>query len=342
MSQSLIFESYEQLCAGNDLTAEQTASIFSAIVQGEVEPALMAGLLTALKIKGETADEIAGAAQALRAAAKAFPRPQGQVVDIVGTGGDGLNTINISTTSVLVAAAAGLTVCKHGNRSVSSKSGSADLLRTLGVNIQMPPEVAAQALKRSGACFIFAPEYHSGIRHAMPVRGALKSRTIFNVLGPLINPAQPDVMLLGVYAPELVLPIAQALTKLGVSRAMVVHGSGLDEIAVHGPTLVAEVNNGSITEKTITPADFGLDEFPLDDLVGGTPEQNAEIAKEILAGQGEPAHNAAIIANVAAVLYLAGLEDSLERAAARATRVLKSGQGLTTLASLASASQVEE
>ncbi|MBD1391310.1 anthranilate phosphoribosyltransferase [Neiella sp. HB171785] len=341
MNSNFLPECFELLCAGNNLTSEQTRTIFAAIVAGEVEPALMAGLLTALKIKGETADEIAGAAQALRAAARSFPRPEGQVVDIVGTGGDGLNTINISTTSVLVAAAAGLTVCKHGNRSVSSKSGSADLLRTLGVNIQMPPEVAAKALDKSGACFIFAPEYHAGIRHAMPVRGALKSRTIFNVLGPLINPAQPDVMLLGVYSPDLVLPIAQALVQLGVTRAMVVHGSGLDEIAVHGPTQVAEINHGEIEEKVITPADFDLEEFAVEDLVGGTPEENAEIAKEILAGQGEPAHNAAIIANVAAVLYLAGKEPTLQRGAAKAKRVLSSGQGLTTLASLASASQVE-
>ncbi|MBW8190154.1 anthranilate phosphoribosyltransferase [Neiella marina] len=341
MTQSSILSSYELLCAGKDLSAEQTATIFAAIVQGDVDPALMAGLLTALKIKGETADEIAGAAQALRQAAKTFPRPEGQVVDIVGTGGDGLNTINISTTSVLVAAAAGLTVCKHGNRSVSSKSGSADLLKTLGVNIQMSPEIAAKALEKSGACFIFAPEYHSGIRHAMPVRGALKSRTIFNVLGPLINPARPDVMLLGVYAPELVQPIAQALVKLGVNRAMVVHGSGLDEIALHGPTLVAEVDHGNITEKTITPADFGLPEYSVEELVGGTPTENAEITTAILAGQGEPAQHAAIAANVGAVLYLAGQAENLRRGAEQAMAVINSGQSLATLTALASASRVE-
>lgn len=332
---------YEALCAGENLSQQQATEIFTAIVQGEMEPALMAGILTALKIKGETPDEIAGAAKAMRAAAKAFPRPQGQVVDIVGTGGDGLNTINISTTSVLVAAAAGLTVCKHGNRSVSSKSGSADLLKTLGVNIAMSPETAAKALKQSGACFIFAPEYHSGIRHAMPVRGALKSRTIFNVLGPLINPAQPDVMLLGVYAPELVEPIAQALTQLGVTRAMVVHGSGLDEIALHGPTQVAEVNGAEVELKTITPADFGLEAFPIEDLVGGTPEENAAITQAILKGEGQPAHNAAIAANVGAVLYLAGKAANLREGAEQALAALASAQSEKNLASLCEVSNSE-
>lgn len=332
---------YESLCAGNNLSQDEAIEVFSAIIQGDMDPVLMAGILTALKIKGETPDEIAGAAKALRTAAKAFPRPPGQVVDIVGTGGDGLNTINISTTSVLVAAAAGVTVCKHGNRSVSSKSGSADLLKTLGVNIAMSPATAAKALEQSGACFIFAPEYHSGIRHAMPVRGALKSRTLFNVLGPLINPAQPDVMLLGVYAPELVEPIAKALVQLGVSRAMVVHGSGLDEIALHGPTQVAEINGSNIEFKTITPADFGLEAFAVEDLVGGTPEQNAAITQAILAGQGQPAHNAAIAANVGAVLYLTGKADSLSQGAQQALDVLASGKAVDTLNALCDASQSE-
>ncbi|MCM2679490.1 anthranilate phosphoribosyltransferase [Echinimonas agarilytica] len=329
---------YESLCAGQSLTTEQSRELFAEIVGGEVDPILMAGLLTALKIKGETPDEIAGAAQALRHAAKEFPRPAGQVVDIVGTGGDGLNTINISSTSVLVAAAAGVTVCKHGNRSVSSKSGSADLLRTLGVNISMSPNTAAQALEQSNACFIFAPEYHSGIRHAMPVRGALKSRTIFNVLGPLINPASPDVMLLGVYAPELLEPIAKALVQLGVTRAFVVHGSGLDEIALHGPTQIAEVNQSEITLKTVTPADFGVEQYPVEDLVGGTPEENAEIAAAILAGNGTSAHNAAIAVNVGAVLYLTGKAESLIDGTSQALDVLASGAAIETLATLCAVS----
>ena len=333
---------YESLCQGHSLSQSQANEIFTAIVQGEMDPILMAGILTALKIKGETPNEIAGAAQALRAAAKTFPRPQGQVVDIVGTGGDGLNTINISSTSVLVAAAAGVTVCKHGNRSVSSKSGSADLLKSLGVNIAMRPETAAKALAASGACFIFAPEYHAGIRHAMPVRGALKTRTLFNVLGPLINPAQPDVMLLGVYAPELVEPIAQALIQLGCSRAMVVHGSGLDEIALHGPTMVAEVDQGQVKRYTLSPADFGLSEYPIEALVGGSPEQNANYSKDILAGQGLPAHNAAIAANVGAVLYLTGKANTFKEGAKQAQAVMASGLALTTLSRLCEASQEQE
>lgn len=332
---------YEMLCDGESLSQEQSCEAFTAIVKGEMEPALMAGILTALKIKGETPDEIAGAAKAMRAAAKAFPRPEGQVVDIVGTGGDGMNTINISTTSVLVAAAAGLKVCKHGNRSVSSKSGSADLLKSLGVNIAMSPEIAAKALAQSGACFIFAPEYHSGIRHAMPVRGALKSRTLFNVLGPLINPAQPDVMLLGVYAPELVEPIAQALTQLGVSRAMVVHGSGLDEIALHGPTQVAEVKGQEVSLKTLNPSDFGLEEYPIEALVGGTPEQNAACTQAILKGEGQPAHQAAIAANVGAVLYLAGQAENLKQGAEQAMAVMASGRSVGSLTALCEISNSE-
>lgn len=333
---------YESLCAGVDLTTAQANELFSAIVQGQVDPALMAGILTALKIKGETPDEIAGAAQALRAAAKPFPRPEGQVVDIVGTGGDGLNTINISTTSVLVAAAAGVKVCKHGNRSVSSKSGSADLLKTLGIHISMSPQTAAHALDASNACFIFAPEYHSGIRHAMPVRGALKSRTLFNVLGPLINPALPDVMLLGVYSPELVEPIAKALMQLGVTHAMVVHGSGLDEIALHGPTQVAEINGQTLALKTITPADFGLPTYPVEALEGGTPQENAAMTQSILAGKGQAAHNAAIAANVGAVLYLTGHAGNLQEGAQQALAILDSGEALLTLAKLCEASQQEE
>ena len=245
------------LYQGNSLSREQTAELFGALIRGEMSETAMAGMLVALKMRGETIDEISGAADAMRAAAKYFPCPEfntaqannqtqanrtlnNGIIDIVGTGGDGFNTINISTTAAFVAAAAGAKVAKHGNRSVSSKSGSSDLLAQFGIDLTMSPDTASRCLEALNLCFLFAPHYHGGVKHAVPVRQALKTRTLFNVLGPLINPARPEFMLLGVYSPELVLPIAKVLKALGTKRAMVVHGSGLDEVALHGNTQVAE------------------------------------------------------------------------------------------------------
>ena len=236
----------QQLVDGKDLSLEQAQQFFNDVVSGNVEPSLLASVLTALKIKGETPDEIAGAAIAIRQAAKSFPENDKVLVDCVGTGGDGHSTINISTTAAIVAAACGLNVAKHGNRSVSSKSGSADLLEAFGVNLMMTPETAYQCIEQSGACFLFAPNYHSGFKHAAPVRAAMGVRTLFNILGPLVNPASPKVMLLGVYTPELLMPMAKALMLTGVKRAWVVFGSGLDEVAVHGETQVIEINDGKL------------------------------------------------------------------------------------------------
>lgn len=204
------------LYQGQSLTRDAARDAFGQVVRGEVDPIVLASLLTALKIKGETPEEIAGAAEALLAEARDFPRPDYAFCDIVGTGGDGLNTINVSTTSALVAAACGLKVAKHGNRSVSSKSGSSDLLDKMGIKLDMSPAQARRCLDELGVCFLFAPQYHAGVRHAMPVRQALKTRTLFNVLGPLINPARPSFQLMGVYAPELVGPIAKTLLALGL------------------------------------------------------------------------------------------------------------------------------
>lgn len=321
----------EALCKGESLTQQESEALFAQVVAGQVDPILLSALLTALKIKGETPQEIAGAAQALTKAARPFPRPQGQIADIVGTGGDGANTINISTTSVFVAAAAGVKICKHGNRSVSSRSGSADLLKALGINIEMSPETAAKSLEHAGACFIFAPQYHEGIRHAMPVRQTLKTRTLFNLLGPLINPSQPDVMLLGVYAKSLVEPIAQALLELGVSRAMVVHGSGLDEIALHGDTHYAEINQGYIMTGTLSSNDFALPSAPLSELVGGEPEHNAAITLALLDGQGSAAQQHAIAINAGAVIYLAGKAASLKDGAALAIHHMQDGSAKQVL-----------
>nr|WP_306461463.1 anthranilate phosphoribosyltransferase [Colwellia ponticola] len=329
------------LVDGIDLKQAQSHDFFQQVLQGNIAPALMASVLTALKIKGETPEEIAGAAIAIRAAATPFPQygndedaPGEIIADCVGTGGDGANTINISTTAAILAAACGLKMAKHGNRSVSSMSGSADLLEALGVNLSMSPETAKDCLTQTNLCFLYAPAYHSGFKHAAPVRKAMGIRTLFNILGPLVNPAKPSIMLLGVYTPELLTPIAQALQLTGVKRAFVVHGSGLDEIALHGKTQVVEIKDGLLIERTIVPQDFGLDSYSLNDIKGGTPSENANIIKDILSGQGKEAHNAAVIINCAALLYLHDKADSLAQAAQQAAKVLASGKAMVTLSSL--------
>jgi len=323
-----------QLVENQDLSQKETALFFKQVLNGEVEPALLGSVLTALKIKGETPAEIAGAAVAIRAAARIFPEKDYPVADCVGTGGDGANTINISTTAAILSAACGLKMAKHGNRSVSSMSGSADLLEAFGVNLNMSPATASNCLDKANLCFLYAPAYHSGFKHAGPVRKAMGIRTLFNILGPLVNPASPEIMLLGVYTPELLLPIAQALQLTGVKRAFVVHGSGLDEIALHGDTQIIELKEGQLIERTISPQDFGLQNYSIDDIKGGTPSDNADIIKAILSGEGQEAHNAAVIINCAALLYLHDKADNLIAAAQLASAVLKSGKGLETLEQL--------
>jgi len=329
----------EQLFQGQDLSIEQAQQVFSQVVQGEVDPIVLSSLLTALKIKGEQPQEIAGAAKALLANAAPFPSPDYEFADIVGTGGDGHNTINISTTSAFVAASLGVKVAKHGNRSVSSKSGSSDLLAALGINIQMSPETARRCLDELGLCFLFAPQYHAGIRHAMPVRQTLKTRTIFNVLGPLINPAHPTMEIMGVYDPALIAPIAKTLQQLGMKKAMVIHGAGLDEVAIHGETQVAEVNGDSIIEYSLNPADFGVELADLDAIKGGTPEENKAITLQLLQGQASPAQQTAVAVNVALLLKLAGKTDELAEGVKMALTEMESGRALTLANQLAEMSQ---
>jgi len=331
-----------QLIEGHSLTQEQANEFFSQMIKGDIEPALLASVLTALKIKGESPSEIAGAAVAIRRSATTFPKQLNPVADCVGTGGDGANTINISTTAAILAATCGLKMAKHGNRSVSSMSGSADLLEALGVNLMMSPQTASDCLAKANLCFLYAPAYHPGFKHAAPVRKAMGIRTMFNILGPLVNPAQPSVMLLGVYIPELIETIAKTLMLTGVKRAWVVHGSGLDEIALHGSTQLTEINNGQLISKQISPTDFGLQSYPLEAIKGGTPKENADIVKAILSGDGEQAHNAAVIINCAALLYLHDKANSLKEAAHMARKVLASGKAAITLATLVSVSNKEE
>lgn len=329
----------EQLVNGESLSQAQAEQFFQQVISGETSPELLASVLTALKIKGETPQEIAGAAIAIRGSATSFPEQDFTLADCVGTGGDGANTINISTTAAILAAACGLKMAKHGNRSVSSMSGSADLLEALGVNLMKSPQQAALCLQQANICFLYAPAYHPGFKHAAPVRKNMGVRTLFNILGPLVNPAHPDTMVLGVYTPDLLQTMAKSLLLTGVKKAWVVHGSGLDEIAIHGSSQIIEISDGQLTEKTVSPADFGLETYALSDIKGGTPKQNADIVKAILSGQGEPAHNTAVIINCAALLYLHreqlnGRCDDVASAASFASEVLASGKAFTTLEKL--------
>ena len=296
------------------LTLEQAATLFGAIVKGELSGEQLAGALIALKLRGETVDEISGAVTALQQAAEPFPTPDYSFADIVGTGGDGANTINISTTSAIVGASLGLKIAKHGNRSVSSKTGASDLLTILGVDISMSPKSARKALDEIGLCFIFAQKYHLGFKHAVPVRQALKTRTIFNILGPLINPAKPKRQLLGVYSPELIDIYAKTVAQLGHEHTIIVHGSGLDEVAIHGATEVAEVRNGEIERYTLTPQDFGFQVKPLESLRGGEPTENAQMITALLQGKGKAEHNQAVAMNTALLLKLFGQEDIKQNA----------------------------
>ena len=322
-----------ELFDNKTLTREQATTLFGAIVKGELSGEQLAGALIALKLRGETVDEISGAVTAMLQAAEPFPTPDYPFADIVGTGGDGANTINISTTSAIVGASLGLKIAKHGNRSVSSKTGASDLLTTLGVDISMSTESARKALDEIGLCFIFAQKYHLGFKHAVPVRQALKTRTIFNILGPLINPAKPKHQLLGVYSPELIEVYAKTVAQLGHEHTIIVHGSGLDEVAIHGATEVAEVRNGEIERYTLTPQDFGFQVKPLESLRGGEPTENAQMITALLQGKGKAEHNQAVAMNTALLLKLFGQED-IKQNAQQVLDVIVQGKPFETLQKL--------
>ncbi|WP_416305315.1 anthranilate phosphoribosyltransferase [Neptunicella sp. SCSIO 80796] len=322
---------FEQLYQGNPLSQQQSQTFFSQVVQGEIDEILLSAMLTALKFQGETPAELAGAAAALIDNATAFKRPDYDFADIVGTGGDGHNTINISSASAIVAAACGVKVAKHGNRSVSSQSGSADLFTAFGLNLMMEPQTAKRCLDEANLCFLFAPRYHAGIKHAMNVRQTLKSRTIFNLLGPLVNPARPSHIMIGVYHADLLMPFAQTLKLLGYQNALLVHGSGLDEVALHGPTEIVTLQDGDMNAETIYPLEFGLQEYPLEAIKGGDPEHNRQLIQAILEGQGQPAHNAAVAANVAMLLKLTGKVDNLKQGTDMALATIKSGKAIQTI-----------
>ena len=323
----------EQLYSGHSLSTSESTALFNAVIQGELSNEQIAAMLIALKVRGANTEEITGAVAASLQNAKAFPHPNYPFADIVGTGGDGQNTINISTASAIVAASMGAKVAKHGNRSVSSKSGASDVLTALGVNVNVTPEQARQALDEIGVCFLFAQQYHSGFRHVAPVRAALKTRTIFNILGPLINPARPTYHLLGVYVPELVKTYAETAVALEHQHSFVVHGSGLDEVALHGETQVAEIKNGKIEYFTLTPEDFGLKAQSLESLRGGEPQENAKMLTALLQGKGKAEHANAVAANTALLLKLFGHND-LKQNVQNVLTHLASGKAFETLQKL--------
>jgi len=316
-----------KLLSGEDLPIDDAEHLFERLVLGRLEPAEIAGMLIALRMKGETAEEMIGAAHALSAAAEPFDRPEYLFADCCGTGGDGSGLINVSTATAFVAAAADLPIAKHGNRSVSSKCGSADVLEALGAKIDVPGKIARKLLDETGFCFLFAPAYHPGMKHAALVRRQLSVRTVMNLLGPCINPARPPVQLLGVADPKMLRRIAETLDALGVEEALVVHGAGLDEVALHGETRAIRLSNGDIVELEIAPEDAGLERAPLNVVTGGDPAENAARLRALLAGRGSQAENDIVILNTAALLHTAGKAPTLKDAADNAREVLLSGLG---------------
>jgi len=300
----MIQKAIKEVLGGNDLDLETTKAVMRQMMDGTATPAQMGALLAGLRMKGETVDEITACAEVMREKGLKI-NPVRKVIDIVGTGGDGTNTFNISTTSAFVVAAGGVPVAKHGNRGVSSKSGAADVLENLGINLNLTPEQSEKILEQSNICFMFAQIYHSSMKHAAPVRREMGVRTIFNVLGPLSNPAGATMQLMGVYDRKLVEPLAQVLSNLGVVRGVAVSGSdGMDEVTLTGPTHVCEIRFGELTSYDITPEQFGIQRCKLEDLVGGTPAENAQITLDILNGKERGPKRDVVVLNAAMALYL--------------------------------------
>lgn len=326
----MIREAIVDVAAGKNLSYETAEAVMDQIMGGRASQIQMAAFLTAMSMKGETIDEITASAAGMRKHCIRLLHDM-DVLEIVGTGGDRSNTFNISTTSALVVSAAGVPVAKHGNRAASSKCGAADVLEALGVDITVSPERSREILESIGICFLFAQNYHLSMKYVAPVRKELGIRTIFNILGPLTNPAGANMQLLGVYEEELVEPMANVLANLGVKNAMVVYGQdGLDEISMSAPTTVCEVRSGSYQSYVITPEDFGMKRCRKADLTGGTPEENARITREILSGAAGPKADAVIL-NSAAALYVADPTLNMKQAVEKARGIISSGKALAQL-----------
>lgn len=327
----MIKETIIKLSKKQDLAYAEAEAVMDEIMSGQATPVQMSAYLTALALKGETIDEITASAAGMRAHCIKLLHNL-DVLEIVGTGGDGSNSFNISTTSSLVIAAGGVPVAKHGNRAASSKSGAADVLETLGVKITLTPERSAEILKKINICFLFAQNYHIAMKYVAPIRKELGIRTVFNILGPLSNPAGANMELMGVYDQSLVEPLAQVMANLGVNRGMVVYGQdSLDEISMCAPTSVCEIRDGKFTSYEITPEQFGYERCEKGALTGGTPAENAEITKAILKGEEKGPKRQAVCLNAGAALYIAGKATSIEEGVKLAESLIDSGAALKKL-----------
>lgn len=336
----MLNETINHLIQHNDLSFDETKAAHNELLHGEVDPSLIASYLTAMAEKGATATEIAGAADSMRANATKFD-PEEPVLEVVGTGGDHANTFNISTTSMFVIAAAGAPIAKHGNRAASSKSGAADVLEALGYNINASVAASEQLLHKYNACFLFAQKYHAAMRFVGPTRKLLGFPTIFNLIGPLANPAKPTYQLLGVYREDLMQPMAAALVQLGVKRGMVVHGQdGLDEVTVTGKTDALVINDGKISARKIDPADYGIAYAEKSQLVGGTPAENAQITRDILNGVAG-AKADAVLLNAGVALFIAEKAATITAGVELARQTIASGKAAQLLNDLVAASTVE-
>jgi anthranilate phosphoribosyltransferase len=327
----VIQQALGELLDARDLGRERAREVMGEIMSGEATPAQMGAFLVALRMKGETADEIAGCAEAMREHVLPVHPQRDDLVDTAGTGGDGASTINISTAAAIVAAAAGAGVAKHGNRAVSSASGSADVLEALGFELELPPERIAQSIDELGFGFMFAPSHHPAMRHAAPVRRELAARTVFNVLGPLTNPAGARAQVIGVYAQPLVRTIAEVLAQLGARRAFVVHGAfGIDELSPAGPNDVCEVVDGSVRQRTIDPQELGIERCDPDALRGGSPAENARAILDVFAG-ADGGRRDAILLNAAGAIAAAGHADDLREGLELAREAVDSGAATARL-----------
>jgi anthranilate phosphoribosyltransferase len=322
----MIQRALQRILDGHDLGRDETREVMGEIMRGEATPAQIGGFLVALRSKGETPDEIAGCAEAMRGHVLSVRPHRGDLVDTAGTGGDGARTINISTAAALVAAAAGAGVAKHGNRAVSSACGSADVLEALGFSLQQEPDRIARSIDELGFGFLFAPSHHPAMRHAASVRTELATRTVFNVLGPLTNPAGARAQVVGVYSPQLVRTIAEVLSRLGAKRAFVVHGAGgIDELSPVGPNLVCEVVDGDVQQRTLDPElELGLPRCNVDELRGGSPDENARAIREVFAG-ADGGRRSAVLLNAAGAIAAAGQADDLREGLELARDAVDSG-----------------
>lgn len=331
----MIAEAIKKVVDKQDLTYDEAHQVMLEIMSGKTTPTQNAAFLAALSTKStkaETIDEISGCAEAMRSLATPVPHPGMEVLEIVGTGGDNAHSFNISTTAAMVIASAGVKVAKHGNRAASSLSGTADCLEALGVNIRQNPDKALEMLEKTNFCFLFAQLYHSAMKYVGPIRKELGIRTVFNILGPLTNPAKPEYFLLGVYDEYLVEPVAKVLASLGVRRGLVVYGQDrLDEISASAPTSICELRNGYYRTFTIRPEDFGMQRGTKDEIVGGTPEENAKITTDILNGKIQGTRRNIVLLNAGAALFVAGKADNIQEGVKKAAEEIDSGRASAKL-----------